>query len=587
MTARAWWMIVWIAAVWTNFGPAAEAQSVLHVNQAARPGGNGQSWATAFDTLQGALTAAQSNPNVGEIWVAAGTYQDTAPFSPRDNLGVYGGFAGLETARNQRDFRANVTTLDGQSQHGVVTYASNVSANAILDGFTLTSGAAADGGGIYTYGGSPTLRNLLILGNTATDDGGGIYAYSGSPTLSDVVLKGNKATAARDGDGGGMYCYEGSPTLTRVHFEGNSATGRGGAYANYSGKPTFDRCTFVQNTAIDGGAVRDYEGQVTATHCVFQGNQASGSGGGFYTYDGTPVFTNDLIAGNTAGSNGGGSYGHAGIGAWVNCTFAGNRASTGGGLYEGTSALTTLTSAVVWGNQATTGPQISGTPTVNYSCVQGGWAGIGNTAVDPQFKNAPLGDYRPGVGSSCIDAGDSAAVPATLTEDLAYNTRKLDDPNTPDTGHGPAPIVDMGAYEYTIDFPGTREDLVLQTSVGALSPLRPGSVKAVQGGSVVNLQMLSPTGLFAGEVSLFGFQVFATSQPPRSVPGLPGLWITPGVGAWIIYAVLPIQGLGLSLQVPKGTPVGLSFLVQSGVASSRAQNKVYAATDGVEFRVQP
>ena len=37
---------------------------------------------------------------------------------------------------------------------------------------------------------------------------------------------------------------------------------------------------------------------------------------------------------------------------------------------------------------------------------------------------------------------------------------------TVDTGVGTAPIVDMGAYEFTHDCPGTGEDLVLLTAVG-------------------------------------------------------------------------------------------------------------------------
>ena len=63
-----------------------------------------------------ALTAASSGQ---QIWVAAGTYKPTAgtdrtiSFALKPGVGVYGGFAGTETALEQRDWRTNVTTLSG------------------------------------------------------------------------------------------------------------------------------------------------------------------------------------------------------------------------------------------------------------------------------------------------------------------------------------------------------------------------------------------------------------------------------------------------------------------------------------------
>jgi len=56
-------------------------------------------------------------------------------------------------------------------------------------------------------------------------------------------------------------------------------------------------------------------------------------------------------------------------------------------------------------------------------------------------------DYRLSAGSPCIDAGDNTAVPAGITTDLDGDPRFLDVPETPDTGNGDVPIVDMGADE--------------------------------------------------------------------------------------------------------------------------------------------
>ncbi|MDX1421056.1 MAG: hypothetical protein R3181_13910, partial [Rubricoccaceae bacterium] len=83
--------------------PAAQAQAelrapaVLHVDADAAPGGDGASWATAFDDLQDALAVAAPGD---EVWVAEGTYKPTdtgdrtATFALASGVALYGGFDG-------------------------------------------------------------------------------------------------------------------------------------------------------------------------------------------------------------------------------------------------------------------------------------------------------------------------------------------------------------------------------------------------------------------------------------------------------------------------------------------------------------
>ena len=52
-----------------------------------------------------------------ELWVKAGTYLPstsgvrTASFTMKTGVAIYGGFAGTESARDQRNWRSNVTVL--------------------------------------------------------------------------------------------------------------------------------------------------------------------------------------------------------------------------------------------------------------------------------------------------------------------------------------------------------------------------------------------------------------------------------------------------------------------------------------------
>jgi hypothetical protein len=74
-------------------------------------------------------------------------------------------------------------------------------------------------------------------------------------------------------------------------------------------------------------------------------------------------------------------------------------------------------------------------------------SGTGNLNLDPQLDLA--GRFlSPLPGSPAIDAGSNAEVPAGMMTDLRGRPRFRDDERTPDTGIGPAPVVDIGAFEY-------------------------------------------------------------------------------------------------------------------------------------------
>jgi len=188
--------------------------SIVYVNAAVAGGANnGTSWANAYTSLQTAFTNA--NPATGdtvEIWVAAGRYipgpagNRAATFQLKDRVAIYGGFAGGETQRDQRDWTANLVTLSGdlngddgpnfannsENSYHVVTGATG----AILNGVTISGGNAQsgslNGGGMYNDTSSPTLTNVTFSGNSASFAGGAMYNASGSnPQIRNSIVWGN------------------------------------------------------------------------------------------------------------------------------------------------------------------------------------------------------------------------------------------------------------------------------------------------------------------------------------------------------------------------------------------------------------
>src|SRR5690242_9966911 len=109
-------MILGLLTLLALLSPTDASATVRYVNAGAPGANNGNSWADAYADLQAALAAAQQGD---ELWVAAGTYKPTngtnrdLSFIMKTGVGIYGGFAGSETDRTQRNFNGNITILSG------------------------------------------------------------------------------------------------------------------------------------------------------------------------------------------------------------------------------------------------------------------------------------------------------------------------------------------------------------------------------------------------------------------------------------------------------------------------------------------
>ena len=98
---------------------------------------------------------------------------------------MYGGFAGTELTRTQRDPSTYVTILSGaNNNYHVVSIAGCVGqgGSALLDGLTIEGGnangpAQDDVGGGILNAGDLTLFNVIIQNCNATNGGAAIYNY--------------------------------------------------------------------------------------------------------------------------------------------------------------------------------------------------------------------------------------------------------------------------------------------------------------------------------------------------------------------------------------------------------------------------
>lgn len=101
----------------TSGNAASHAINLIYVDADATGLADGSSWADAFTDLQDALDVARAGD---EIWVADGVYKPDRGTGDRNltfqmvcGAAIYGGFEGTETCRDERDWVAFRTILDG------------------------------------------------------------------------------------------------------------------------------------------------------------------------------------------------------------------------------------------------------------------------------------------------------------------------------------------------------------------------------------------------------------------------------------------------------------------------------------------
>jgi predicted outer membrane repeat protein len=141
---------------------------------------------------------------------------------------------------------------------------------------------------------------------------------------------------------------------------------------------------------------------------IIENNIADQSGGGISCWsDAHATITGNLIIDNSAAQFGGGILCSTNCNAIIlgNTILNNSAGSDGGGILSWQSNPTS-TNTIYWDNNVGGGNnEISGTGSVTYCDVEGGWTGEGNIDCDPDFCDPLFGNYNLDPASCCAGSG--------------------------------------------------------------------------------------------------------------------------------------------------------------------------------------
>ncbi|HEY3266528.1 MAG TPA: choice-of-anchor Q domain-containing protein [Armatimonadota bacterium] len=419
--------------------------AALRVTKAGSATPDGQTWATAYGSVQAAINAAAAGD---EVWVAAGSFNESIRIPARKPVSLYGGFSGTESERSARSVGSSATTIAGAGGSTIVIHANGVT----VDGFTITGGVGGGqaiwqypdysmeviGSGIAVDGNNATIAHCLITSNTAggwwmlettytpggLGCGGGLAIYGSYATIQDNTIRGNSALGYTGmvslgtepwwygGGAGGGILLKGNDALVQHNvIVGNLLPAYGDSGCTKVGGGI---AVYAQRAVIRHNLIADHHLTAYSTQFIrgsYSEKNGSATGAGIYGPGETTRIIGNIIVRNSVDANataqGGGVYGGVLIGNTIvdNAATLEGAAGVGGGAY--TSDL--CSSNLFAFNQGSSG--VSGYNNLFFGQDSSGVGQNGNITGDPLFANRAGGDYNLLPGSPAIDAGEDSAFP--------------------------------------------------------------------------------------------------------------------------------------------------------------------------------
>ena len=258
--------------------PEPSYEFVVRYDSAAADGGDGFSWAKAFNQMDDAIAIVQTFGG-GEVWVKGGTHVLAKGFALKNAVTIRGGFEGVDgkyatrsAERAARDFAAYESVFSGGgTTEKLIDQSTTADETAVVDGITFTkaskysvyvTGNAAD----YT---SPVFSNCTFCGKSAF----WMNSRYSQATFANCTFK------AMEGSGYGRVFFESSGggvvRLTDCVVDSVTNTGYGAFNFAGSNSAVFERCRFTRNVSTGGTSPAIIVGRYSTADfydCQFVGN---------------------------------------------------------------------------------------------------------------------------------------------------------------------------------------------------------------------------------------------------------------------------------------------------------------------------
>lgn len=327
-------------------------------------------------------------------------------------------------------------------------------ANATDDEINLGGNRLILGDAPYNSNGSNALPLVtstltLINGELERDSAAPSFRFLDVAASGDLSLRAMQLRNGRSvqGDGGAIRAA-GPLTVEDCLFENNASAVLGGALSSQV-RTDILNSRFTRNTAPDGAAIAGGDGDpvvggdVTSVANSYFVDNGNGDSRSLIWNQSYFAMIGSLVAGNRLTATGSSLlYFHedTAVAELRGVTIAGN--SVQNKLFAWSSANVQMSNSIIWDNQYDSLGGVS----PRHSIVPGCAAVVLDGCLDQPPGFVGPDDYHLDAGSPAIDAGDNGY--GWTGPDLDGNPRQRDDTGVADTGHGPGPVIDMGAYEY-------------------------------------------------------------------------------------------------------------------------------------------